>query len=105
MCACICVNVRFSPFSCLGGLKPLSEDDLWVRSILFKMTPVPPDWQGTSVDRNLLDALILNSTRIGHGFALSKHPAVWADSWKKDIPIEVCPISNQVCMIHGTSPV
>ncbi|XP_040318542.1 adenosine deaminase 2 isoform X2 [Herpailurus yagouaroundi] len=54
------------------------------------------DWQGTSIDRNLLVALILNSTRIGHGFALTKHPAVWADSWKKDIPIEVCPISNQV---------
>ncbi|XP_054552552.1 adenosine deaminase 2 isoform X2 [Talpa occidentalis] len=54
------------------------------------------DWQGTSIDRNLLDALILNSTRIGHGFALSKHPAVWAETWKKDIPIEVCPISNQV---------
>ncbi|KAM7115051.1 adenosine deaminase 2 [Molossus nigricans] len=54
------------------------------------------DWQGTSIDRNLLDALILNSTRVGHGFALTKHPAVWIDSWKKDIPIEVCPISNQV---------
>lgn len=27
---------------------------------------------------------------------MTKHPAVWADSWKKDIPIEVCPISNQV---------
>lgn len=54
------------------------------------------NWQGSPVDRNLLDALILNSTRIGHGFALTKHPAVWADLWKKGIPIEVCPISNQV---------
>ncbi|XP_058138473.1 adenosine deaminase 2 [Dasypus novemcinctus] len=54
------------------------------------------DWQGTSTDTNLLDALVLNSTRIGHGFALGKHPAVMAHFRKKDIPIEVCPISNQV---------
>lgn len=54
------------------------------------------DLEGTSIDRNLLDAVILNSTRIGHGFALSKHPAVLAEAWKKNIPIEVCPISNQV---------
>lgn len=54
------------------------------------------DWQGASIDKNILDALMLNTTRIGHGFALSKHPAARAYSWEKDIPIEVCPISNQV---------
>ncbi|XP_007935368.1 adenosine deaminase 2 [Orycteropus afer afer] len=54
------------------------------------------DWKGTSIDNNLLDALIMNSTRIGHGFALNKHPAIMEDLRKKDIPIEVCPISNQV---------
>ena len=52
-------------------------------------SPLSPDWQGTSVDGNLLEALILNSTRIGHGFALTKHPAIWTDLWKKDIPVEV----------------
>lgn len=56
---------------------------------------------------NLFDAVALESKRIGHGFALMKHPELVKkfrpikDEAGKDIPgtgicIELCPISNEL---------
>uniref|UniRef100_A0A1A9V8V4 Adenosine deaminase n=1 Tax=Glossina austeni TaxID=7395 RepID=A0A1A9V8V4_GLOAU len=49
-----------------------------------------------STDRNLVDALLLNTTRIGHGYALAKHPILMRDAKEKDIAVELCPVSNQI---------
>lgn len=54
------------------------------------------DWYGTSIDYNLLDAMLLNTTRIGHGYALLKHPVLWNSIKNRDIAIEINPLSNQI---------
>ncbi|GJQ76376.1 hypothetical protein Trydic_g2094 [Trypoxylus dichotomus] len=51
---------------------------------------------GTHVDFNILDAILLDSKRIGHAYALPKHPEMMTLIKEKNIAIEVCPISNQV---------
>lgn len=51
---------------------------------------------GSSADMNLFDAIILGTRRIGHAFSLYKHPQLIQEVIKKQILIEVCPISNEV---------
>ncbi|MCJ7580402.1 MAG: hypothetical protein MUP98_07690 [Candidatus Aminicenantes bacterium] len=47
-------------------------------------------------NENILDAILLDAKRIGHGLSLFKHPLLMQIVKERDIAIEVCPISNQV---------
>lgn len=54
------------------------------------------NWQGQSTDINIIDALLLGTKRIGHGYAIAKHPEAKRLAIENNVPMEVCPISNQV---------
>jgi len=54
------------------------------------------NWQGEATDLNLIDALLLGSRRIGHGYAIVKHPQAKLMAKERDVPLEICPISNQI---------
>ena len=51
---------------------------------------------GTDTDQNLVDALLLDAKRIGHGFALAKHPYIMQHMKARGVCLELCPISNEV---------
>ncbi|XP_059164003.1 adenosine deaminase AGSA-like [Physella acuta] len=93
----------------LGGneaaYKPLAY---FTEALLYPSRQEPPynlpyffhagetNWQGTAADYNLVDALLLNTTRIGHGFALPKHPRLAQMVRERGIALEVEPVSNQM---------
>ena len=51
---------------------------------------------GSAADGNVLDALLLGARRIGHGFALPRHPYVVENIKSRGVCVELCPISNEV---------
>ncbi|RZC40862.1 adenosine deaminase CECR1-A-like [Asbolus verrucosus] len=57
------------------------------------------NWFGQT-DCNIADAILFNSQRIGHGFAIIKHPILLRLAKERNIPLEICPISNQVLMLN-----
>nr|XP_021189479.2 adenosine deaminase 2-A [Helicoverpa armigera] len=54
------------------------------------------NWYGTLTDENLIDAVLLGAKRIGHGYALAKHPVLIREVVQKDIGIEVNVLSNAI---------
>ncbi|KAG5343220.1 ADA2 deaminase, partial [Acromyrmex heyeri] len=80
--------------------KPLTEFSDKLKSvdpsIPFFFHSGETNWNGESTDLNLFDAVLLNTKRIGHGYALTKHPFLWKFAQQSNIAVEVCPISNQV---------
>lgn len=59
------------------------------------------NWSGTSTDDNLVDAILLGTKRIGHGYALLKHPGLLQIVQQRDIPVEVNVVSNAVLsLVH-----
>lgn len=96
-------------FDLVGQEDPLHPLLYYIDALLYPTTQaVPPvhlpyffhagetDWQETATDYNLVDAILLNTTRIGHGYALHKHPTLMKRVKEQDIALEINPISNQV---------
>ncbi|XP_037719858.1 adenosine deaminase 2-A [Drosophila subpulchrella] len=96
----------------VAGFDLVGQEELGrpLRDFVDELLTIPEDidfyfhagetnWFGSSVDENLIDAILLGTKRIGHGFGLVKHPVVLDMLKKLNVAIEVNPISNQVLQL------
>ncbi|KAJ8711077.1 hypothetical protein PYW07_008319 [Mythimna separata] len=93
----------------LVGFDLVGQEDLGVplREVLPELVEVrekldlylhagETNWYGTASDENLFDAVVLGAKRIGHAFALTKHPLLMEEVKKRKIGLEVNVVSNSV---------
>jgi adenosine deaminase CECR1 len=64
----------------------------WMDDLVSTSDPSDP----VATIENLLDVVLLNTKRIGHGIALVKYPYLQSVVKDRGIAIEVCPVSNQI---------
>lgn len=57
---------------------------------------------GTSANTNLVDAILLKSRRIVHGFSLYKHPVLIGKVKENSLMIETCPISHGILRLTSS---
>ncbi|CAE6420102.1 unnamed protein product [Rhizoctonia solani] len=55
--------------------------------------------ENSKADRNLYDALLLGTKRIGHGLNLVRHPLLMQMIKEQGVAVEVCPIANEILAI------
>ncbi|XP_036336590.1 adenosine deaminase 2-like [Rhagoletis pomonella] len=107
---CIEIKVKYPDF--IAGFDLVGQEELGrpLKDFIPQLLSMPADidfyfhagetnWYGSDVDENLIDAVLLGTKRIGHGFALTKHPLVLQALKERNIPVEINPISNQVLQL------
>ncbi|XP_037932841.1 adenosine deaminase 2-A-like, partial [Teleopsis dalmanni] len=62
----------------------------------FYMHVAETNWIGSDYDEDLYDILLMENQRIVNSFSLINHPQVMQNVKLNEIPVEVCPISNQM---------
>jgi len=72
--------------------KPEMEEKYGVK-LPFFFHDGESDWV---MNQNVVDAVLLDAKRIGHGFNIAFFPYIKEELIKRDICLEICPISNQI---------